>query len=37
MDVRAVKRSRKLLLERAKEADAVIFCDFGYGVITDPN
>lgn len=35
LDVRATNRSRKLLLERAKEADAVIFCDFGYGVITE--
>ncbi len=35
LDTRAAKRSRKILLELAEQADALVFCDFGYGVITE--
>ena len=35
LDTRAVKKARRVLLDKANHADAVIFCDFGYGVITD--
>ncbi len=35
LDMRALKRSKKILLDKASEADAIIFCDFGYGVVTE--